>query len=176
MKYKTISSFALTLSLGAILSVMPTSEAYAAGESADCAIWICMPAGFPSGCSSAYKAFIKRVTRFPKPRPPLPPLMSCTSGKTQGSYAMGYERHEPCKEGFTTHDRWDDDRGFSRYQTSWNSPVTRQCVNYSNCYETGGGDDRQRICETYSARPRQSPHYVDLTIDGTDYGRYWYNR
>lgn len=177
MHLKTLTNIALTLGLATSFSTATPSPANAAGESDDCAIWICMPAGFPSGCGAAYTAFIKRVTRFPKPRPPMPSLLSCTNGKTQGSYQMGYERHEPCKEGFTTRDRWDDDReSYSRLQSLWNSPQSRQCVNLNNCYYTGGGDDRQRVCETYSAPLRQSPNYVDLNIDGKDYGRYWYRR
>jgi len=135
-----------------------------------------MPAGFPGGCGAAYSAFIKRVTHTPKLRPPLPPLLSCTSGKTQGSYQMGYERYDPCREGFTTRDLWDDDGGSSHFQSRWHNPQSRQCVNLNNCYYTGGGDDRQRVCETYSAPSRQDPNYIDLNIDGKDYGRFWYSR
>jgi hypothetical protein len=36
-----------------------------------CSIWLCLPAGFPEGCSDAYSALKKRLRRGQSARPPL---------------------------------------------------------------------------------------------------------
>ena len=36
-----------------------------------CRIWLCLPAGFPEGCSGAYSAMKKRLRRGQSARPPL---------------------------------------------------------------------------------------------------------
>lgn len=36
-----------------------------------CSIWLCLPAGFPSGCRDAYSAMKKRLRRGQSARPPL---------------------------------------------------------------------------------------------------------
>lgn len=45
--------------------------------SADCQIWLCLPAGFPEGCGSALKAYRKRLR---KGKAPMPPFASCAVG------------------------------------------------------------------------------------------------
>ena len=35
-----------------------------------CSIWLCLPAGFPEGCSDAYSALKKRLRRGQSARPP----------------------------------------------------------------------------------------------------------
>lgn len=45
-----------------------------AASDADCSIWLCLPTGFPSGCSDAKKAFKNRIKKF---KPPLPNIVSC---------------------------------------------------------------------------------------------------
>lgn len=48
-----------------------------ANVSDDCAIWLCLPAGFPEGCEGAKKAFKKRVKRG---KAPMPPFEQCAVG------------------------------------------------------------------------------------------------
>ena len=50
-----------------------TPPAMAASD-ADCAIWLCLPTGFPSGCGDAKSAFKKRIKHL---KPPLPNISSC---------------------------------------------------------------------------------------------------
>ncbi|WP_242452980.1 conjugal transfer protein [Photobacterium damselae] len=58
-----------------IISLVGTMTPLSATASdADCAIWLCLPTGFPSGCSDAKSAFIKRIKKF---KPPLPNIVSC---------------------------------------------------------------------------------------------------
>lgn len=51
-----------------------TGEARAASES-ECAIWLCLPGGFPGGCEAAYSAMIARIKSL---RPPLPQFTACS--------------------------------------------------------------------------------------------------
>ena len=48
-----------------------------ANVSDDCAIWLCLPAGFPEGCEGAKKAFKKRLKRG---KAPMPPFEQCAVG------------------------------------------------------------------------------------------------
>lgn len=54
--------------------ILPTSMPVSAASQDDCAIWLCLPTGFPSGCSKAKRAFVKRIKKF---KPPLPNIVSC---------------------------------------------------------------------------------------------------
>jgi len=63
------------LSLAFALGVLSTA-AQAATES-ECAIWLCLPAGFPSGCGEAKAAFRHRIKHL---KPPLPDFASCSIG------------------------------------------------------------------------------------------------
>lgn len=46
----------------------------------ECAIWLCLPAGFPQGCGSAHKAMLKRLK---KGRSALPDFNSCAIGDAE---------------------------------------------------------------------------------------------
>ena len=59
-----------------MLLFSPSKTATASSQDA-CAIWICLPGGFPSGCGGAYSEFKKRIK---KGRDPLPKLSTCTTG------------------------------------------------------------------------------------------------
>lgn len=45
-----------------------------AASNDECAIWLCLPTGFPSGCGGAKKAFLNRIK---KRKSPLPSFSSC---------------------------------------------------------------------------------------------------
>lgn len=49
------------------------------GYDIDCKIILCLPAGFPSGCSDAYSTFISRITSVP----PKPPIGFCAMGSVR---------------------------------------------------------------------------------------------
>lgn len=140
---------------------MTPSKTYAASE-ADCAIWICLPGGFPTGCSAAHSAFKHRIK---KGRPPLPDLSSCTTGpngqKSSGHYQLGYEYFEPCKEGYVLEQH--SANGF--YMMSGRC-VLKQC-NYgwgNQCYTK----------DSYAALRRPSPSYVKMWVDGQYLGQFFY--
>lgn len=169
---KTMTVLAMT---GLATLIMGTSSQPAAAASNDeCGIWLCLPGGFGSGCSGPKREFIKRITHRPKPKPPLPPYMSCSGGKGSGSYEQGYESHEPCRAGFTTQDHYGDRYQFSGGTNRWNSAESRQCVNLNNCYHTGSGDNSSYVCERYNANRRAKPYFVRITVDGKTYDKYFY--
>lgn len=126
-----------------------------------CAIWICLPGGFPSGCGGAYSEFKKRIK---KGRDPLPKLSSCTTGpngeKVDGHYQLGYERFEPCDEGYVLREK---QQGYRNTQ--------------GLCYRTGCAPQQYQEndrCENYQALIRPKPHYVKMWVDGEYLGQYFY--
>lgn len=137
-----------------------------AESEADCAIWICLPGGFPSGCEAAYREYKGRIKHG---RPPLPKLSSCTTGpngeKIDGQYELGYERYEFCKAGFFLKDSPDQDR----YGTAL--CVKNECRNGSI---DGGGGGGIGSCESYQAIKRQKQNYVKMWVNGDYLGQFFY--
>jgi hypothetical protein len=58
------------------------SNAVVAASQDECAIWICLPGGFPSGCGAAKSAMKDRLEDG---KPPLPPFGSCAVNPPKGS-------------------------------------------------------------------------------------------
>lgn len=58
-------------------------------QEADCSIWLCLPAGFPSGCSPALGKFKERLKKF---KPPAPNFASCVM---QPSNDIGIDFNAP---------------------------------------------------------------------------------
>lgn len=139
-----------------------TSFQAKAESEADCAIWICLPGGFPSGCEAAYRAYKDRIKHD---RAPLPKLSSCTTGpngeKVDGRYELGYERYELCKAGFVLRNPADQGRQGAALC------VKGECRNMWD----GGGT---RGCESYQAVTRQKQNYVKMWVDGDYLGQFFY--
>ncbi len=77
------------------------SAAYTPGHAAsqnECAIWLCLPGGFPGGCEAAHAAFIKRITHKPKPKPPLPAFGSCTADQEDIAFNWGFNQKFRCED------------------------------------------------------------------------------
>jgi len=153
----------LILFFGAFfLTVVNPVDVKAAPET-DCAIWLCLPAGFPSGCSAAHKAFLHRIR---KGRAPLPDLASCTTGpygeKVQGSYEIGRELYVFCDDGYVLREL-DDNRGI----------ITTYCVK-EVCAPREFRSNRELWCQKYAAIRRQKPDYVKMWIDGEYLGQFFY--
>jgi hypothetical protein len=61
-----------TITLGMVfLSIGLFLNSAHAFSQKQCSIWLCLPAGFPVGCSDAYSAMKKRLRRGQSARPPL---------------------------------------------------------------------------------------------------------
>lgn len=132
-------------------------------ESQDaCAIWLCLPGGFPQGCSGAYSEFKRRIK---KGWSPLPDLASCSTGpngeKSHGRYEMGFERYFPCDEGFVLREKQNDGAFLAACYKQACAPQ-----NYTQ------NDDFR--CESYQAKLRPKPHFVKMWIDGQYLGQYFY--
>lgn len=84
MNFKHLCIVALS---AAALSI-PVSEPKAASED-ECAIWICLPGGFPSGCGNAHSAMKRRIKNHMSP---LPNFGSCAQNPPKGSGShMSYQ-------------------------------------------------------------------------------------
>lgn len=144
------------------LSTFYVPSARAASE-AECAIWLCLPGGFPSGCSAAHSEFKKRIK---KGKPPLPDLSSCTTGPdgkgSSGSYQLGYELFEACKTGYV----------LRQNQNGYMSTGTCEKPQCHSHY--GFGNYNGNVCDRYAAVRRTQPSYVKMWVDGKYIGQYWY--
>lgn len=141
------------------LSFTQTQNVYAASQN-DCAIWLCLPAGFPSGCGGAYSAFKGRVKHG---RPPLPNLASCTTGpygeRVSGRYEMGREEYEPCKEGYVLKRR------------SWAYQSEAVCV-VERCSSQSYSVARN-YCEGYEAVIRQKSNFIKIWVSNEFMGQFF---
>ena len=152
----------LKLTMLALLAVfvLNPSPGYSASQDA-CAIWICLPGGFPSGCSGAYSEFKKRIK---KGKDPLPRLSSCTTGpngeKVDGHYQLGYERFEPCDDGYVLRERLQGYRA-----------VEGVCYRQF-CAPLQFQDNSS--CHNYTAIIRPKPYYVKMWVNGDYLGQYFY--
>lgn len=63
------------------LGSITAAPAQAASQD-ECSIWLCLPGGFPGGCSAAYSAMVSRVKDF---KSPLPDFAECAVNPPQGS-------------------------------------------------------------------------------------------
>lgn len=145
-----------------LVGIATSQKAYAASQDA-CAIWLCLPGGFPQGCSGAFNEFKHRIK---KGKPPLPALSSCTvDGKTNGHYQLGIEPFEPCKQGYTLKTIH---QGYGRENQTGicyaNSCVTRIYTPIMNDYR----------CVNYIAIPRPKPSFVKMWVDGKYLGQFFY--
>lgn len=73
------------------LGILPENEAQAASQD-ECAIWLCLPAGFGEGCGGAHSAFKKRLKKL---QSPLPSWNSCAvdGGTEPYSYKTRYKTY-----------------------------------------------------------------------------------
>jgi len=155
-----IFKFTMLLSLAGIF-LMPTKSNASSRDA--CAIWICLPAGFPQGCSGAFGEFKHRLK---KGKAPLPSLASCSTGpngeKTSGRYELGYEYFKPCDEGYVIRELAND-----------NGLRVGACY-IKSCAPQYHSDREDIYCENYLAIKREKPSYVRMWIEGSYIGQYFY--
>lgn len=128
-----------TILIGAsLLAVIPSS--YASED--DCAIWLCLPTGFPDGCGKAKKAFLHRIKKF---RPPLPNIASCLLKPSD----LPPESREQYKEAIKSSSKMSYREGVAAKM-----PAGKYCVSYSR----RSGRDGRYYCSSYEQR---AEHYID---------------
>ena len=140
-------------------------------ESQDaCAIWLCLPAGFPQGCGGAYGEFMHRLK---KRRPPLPDLSSCTTGpngeKSKGRYEVGYEQYYPCEEGFGLRVNTDPEGGDWARCIGNSSDLS--CPHKEGLQTMHSGD---QCYYYYPAKRRLKPNYIKMWVNGEYLGQYYW--
>lgn len=148
--------------VGCISVQIPVAKAE---SEAACAIWLCLPGGFPTGCAAAYSEFKHRLK---KGKSPLPSLLSCTTGpdgnSSNGSYQMGVEYFLPCKEGFQ-YDRTPQ----NNLDEVMCIPTNPKC-NIREKYRGGKKVD----CTPYQAERRKQTRFIQMWIDGKYIGQFFY--
>lgn len=151
---KLIASVSISL---AALTYLP-APAQAVSEAA-CSIWLCLPAGFPEGCSAAHSEFRHRLK---KGKSPLPPFSSCAVGGSTGTYEMGYQLFDECKEGYVEKEDYIGN----------NQHIQNACVSVA-C--TGGGALNRanpQTCDVYARTQNPKPNFVKMWVDGDFVGKY----
>lgn len=116
------ASKALLLSLVLPLSSFISTPAFAVSQD-ECAIWLCLPSGFPAGCEAAHSAMHHRIKHG---KSALPPFEQCAvdqngeQGKddefsTRERFVLHIREHQECTQ-------------WKRISTK--NTETRQCVSY----------------------------------------------
>ncbi|WP_412497200.1 conjugal transfer protein TraL [Vibrio fluvialis] len=142
----------------------------------ECAIWLCLPTGFPSGCGDAKKAFKKRIK---KGKSPLPSLSSCMANNplsssndnnndvtTNEGIAALIPEHEKCAEWRYSRGKRDNDKVCVKQEI-----VPTQAIKGTRCKVFGVKNDTpQHTPKGCSTTIR----FVDTFIDGRQYGKTFY--
>ncbi|EDV1310800.1 conjugal transfer protein TraL [Escherichia coli] len=153
--------FALSLFAAAFAFTAP---AQAASQN-ECAIWICLPGGFPSGCEAAHSAMIDRIKDF---KSPLPSFSSCAVNPPSGSGSHmesqhGFAAFIPSHRGCTEYRYRRDDRECIAWET-----IPDQYIKGTRCYRNRDGYTNPRGCtRTY----RWAEVFVEGQLAGPTY--YW---
>lgn len=152
-----------------------TMPAQAASQD-ECAIWICLPGGFPQGCAAAYSAMLKRVLRW-KPKPPLPPLAACLVDtpalairSKQSTISYVHKNAYWSDKSIVFNGKkcvsWDREDSCERYK---NLPPYAINTSSQEYYHYRGRDD-----EDYYAAITRGLQSVYITIDGKKEGHTFY--
>ena len=179
------------------LSTAVVSGAYAASggimsdRQSECAIWLCLPGGFPGGCEAAYSAYIKRITamtggKHPKRRfTDLPDFALCKDPNPEGiddfnvgpesviTYQGAYEVHIPA---YNTCTRWS-------YRNCGENCSIRYCAAIKTTpAKVFESQEPYHYYETINVgqteyRELRAPtkHYTDVLVDGEKVGKRYYD-
>lgn len=82
------------------LALMTCAQVASAASQDECAIWLCLPGGFPQGCGAAYSAMIDRIEDR---KPPLPDFGACAVNPPPGSgshmtFSWGMAAYVPARQ------------------------------------------------------------------------------
>ena len=152
---KNAAKAVVLMALFGVTTSMISPSVRAASED-ECAIWLCLPGGFPSGCGGAKSAMLKRVK---KGKSPLPDFVSCAVKGDSGGSSMTYDYNYAAAI--------QEQRVCKRYTGNHNN---------SRCVEWGiepAHYQKGKVCtinnQTGSRNPRgctSTYRYVDVFIDG----------
>ncbi|MFN3071307.1 hypothetical protein ACKWMY_24800 [Serratia sp. J2] len=148
------SKYFIVIFLLTLVSTISPKVSMAASQD-ECAIWLCMPAGFPgSECNAPHNAMIKRIK---KGKSPLPSFGSCAVdspqsgniGTNEGYAAFYYDRVKCTRE--------HNDYGCVAFKE-----LPNKIVNESRCKKEPYTDAYRSQCKSIS--------FVQTIIDGKPWG------
>lgn len=152
-----------TIAVASALAAVTTAPAQAASRD-ECAIWLCLPAGFPAGCGAAHSAMINRIEHR---KSPLPSFSACAV-EDEGGSNMSYDysvaalipKHRRCIE-----------HGSGRYgraSCEAYETVPRHHVKNTRCRRN------PRFGTSTPAGCVRTDRYVDVFIDGRKAGNTYF--
>ncbi|EAZ9531667.1 TPA: conjugal transfer protein TraL [Aeromonas hydrophila] len=152
---KNAAKAVVLMALFGVTTSMISPSVQAASED-ECAIWLCLPGGFPSGCGGAKSAMLKRVK---KGKSPLPDFVSCAVKGDSGGSSMTYDYNYAAAI--------QEQRVCKRYTGNHNNS---RCVEWETVpahYQKG------KVCTINNQTGNRTPRgctstyrYVDVFIDG----------
>ena len=189
MKVKSIIVGFLALSLfGSVAQA--ASSGIMKDRQNECAIWLCLPGGFPGGCEAAKSAFIDRITSFTSGKHPrrkftdLPSFDLCVDENPEGiedfnvgpdsviTYNGAYEVHMPA---YNTCTRWSY-RGSGDYRVRYCAAVkttpAKTFESQEKYHEYQTIEVGQR---SYSSHYAPTTHYTEVLVDGKAVGQRHYD-
>lgn len=145
-----------------------------AASQEECAIWLCLPTGFPDGCGSAHSAMIDRIEDF---KSPLPSFSSCAVDAESGSqmshtysYAALIGEHRVC-----TSYRYTETPAWAKHRAKQG----RECVEWKTVPQHYRKDTRCRVDRDQRRTPAHcigTYRYIDVYLDGQPTGETFYWR
>ncbi|MGR5298462.1 conjugal transfer protein TraL [Vibrio mediterranei] len=158
--------------MAAIIAVflMPSPPTYA--NDADCAIWLCLPTGFPSGCEEAKDAFKDRIKNFKSPLPSLPSCFVDTGEKTSSGNVTSTDGYAALIPETTKCVSW----GQRRYDHEWHRYCSEHKTIPTHIIKGARCSQHRRDGKTISNPSGCSLtiRYVDTYVDGQAYGETYY--
>lgn len=173
-------------------NAMAASDDIMSDRQNECAIYLCLPGGFPGGCEAAYSAYVKRITSFTGGSHPkrkytdLPRFDLCVDENPPGiedfnvgpdsviTYQGAYEVHMP---EYNTCTRW------SYRKNSTDGTSVRYCAAISTTparvFESEEKYHQYQTIEVgqreYTTGYATTRHYTDVLVDGEAVGNRYYD-
>ncbi len=168
------------------VNAMAASDSIMSNRENECAIWLCLPGGFVSGCENAYSAYIKRITSFTskgaRNYTDLPRFDLCVDPNPEGiedynigedseiTYNSGYEVYMPA---YNTCTRWKKSKTKeSKTCAAVQTTPARTFISDEKYHEYQTIEVGQEEYTTHYAPTR---HYAEVLVDGAAVGERWYD-
>lgn len=191
---KMAAAAAVCAALAAPVAALAASGGIMSDRQNECAIWLCLPGGFPGGCEAAHAAYIKRISAFTGGSHPrrkftdLPDFSLCEDPNPPGiedfdvgpdsviTYQGAYEVHMPA---YNTCTRWNSrsygggsNRTTVRYCAAVKTTPARVFESSEKYHEYQTIEVGQREYKTGYAPTK---HYTEVLVDGQAVGERYYN-